>query len=224
MQPGAWAGCWEGPEGLRYWYCKAYVGAGMGRQIRTGRCKRHRGPVKGPTNPRWKDGRYAQVPVHLEAAVLASLADENQLALAMDIALVDGRQDELLGELGEGVGAWDAACQAEVVMTRARGRGDADGLGEAWDQLRDALAKGKAYQTAWAELYRTMDLRRRLVATEAQRIATAQEMVDRAQLAVMVERIGRAMVEALEATVTDAKERLAAREAASALIRGYLEA
>ena len=69
-----------------------------------------------------------------------------------------------------------------------------------------------------------MDLRRRLVATEAQRIALAQEMVDRAQLAVMVERIGRAIVEAIEATVSDAKERLAARTAASALIRGYLEA
>ncbi len=69
-----------------------------------------------------------------------------------------------------------------------------------------------------------MNLRRHMARTDAQRIALAQEMVDRAQLAVMVERLGRAIVEALEATVTDAKERLAARDATSRLIRGYLEA
>lgn len=73
-------------------------------------------------------------------------------------------------------------------------------------------------------MYVTMNLRRHLARTDAQRIALAQEMVDRPQLAVMVERIGRAMVEALEATVKNPKERLAARTAASKLIRGHLEA
>jgi hypothetical protein len=180
--------------------------------------------VHGPQNPAWKDGRRAQVPIHLEAAVAASLADEDQLAMRMQLALLDGRQQELLYRMAEGAGALHAAVAAEGAMTRARARGDADGLGDAWDRLRAALTAGAAYEAAWAEMYTTMALRRGLASTDAQRIALAQEMVGRAQLAIMVERIGRAIVEALEATVTDAKERLAAREAASALIRGYLEA
>ncbi len=197
----------------------------MGREVRTGRCKRHRGADwRWPLNPQWKDGRRARVPQHLEGAVMASLADPNQLALAMQIALCDARESELLHRVGEGSGAIGDARRAEAAMSRARARGDADALGDRWAELRVAHTEAEAYRATWAELYAVINLRRLLARTEAQRIALAQEMVDRAQLAIMVERIGRAILEALEATVTDAKERLAAREAASALIRGYLEA
>ncbi len=225
VQAGEWAGEWESPEGIAYWYCKKPSGHGMGPEVRTGRCKRHRGADwRGPRNPQWKDGRRARVPQHLEAAVAASLADENQLAMRLQLALLDGRQQELLDRMAEGTGALEDAVRAEAAMTRARERGDGDGLGDAWEQLRAALSASAAYEAAWAEMYTTMNLRRHIARTDAQRIALAQEMVDRAQLAVMVERLGRAIVEALETTVTDAKERLAARDATSRLIRGYLEA
>lgn len=176
------------------------------------KCHYHGGRTpRGEASPHWRGGRHARHLVdRLLGAYGESLASSEQLESVAELALIDARVGDLLAvaDSGESRAAWCAARAAAATV--AAGGDDAP---DALAALSELLAGSQGDSAAWSEIGAWVDLRRRLVDTEAR--AGHDRLIRVVNLVDLVGAIGRATL----AHVTDP----AAREAIAAELRRLLD-
>lgn len=147
-----------------------------------GRCHLHGGKSKhGADSPNFKHGRYsAYVPDNLSSAYTAARADPELLSMRDNVALLDARAAELLGELSTGAAAsklWDDLSREWGRLVRAIQTDNDRQQSVAIGRLNRIISDGAAASDSWRELYEITERRRRVVETEQRVISTRQTMV-----------------------------------------------
>lgn len=151
------------------------------------KCKNHGGGTpRGPASPHWESGRYSRaLPERYRAAFLRATSSPNLLGLREQIALLDSRVEELLGQLSrsESGALWarlsDArlealAARAETVAAQKAG----DAVKAAAAQARANSALGRVFELierggrdreVWSDLIDTLEQQRRIQTSEVRR-------------------------------------------------------
>ena len=212
--PGPWAGAG---------YCKRPAGWGV-PEATTGRCRYHGGAsLKGAGHPRASHLRDSKhVPKHLAEEYEASLRRDDQLNLDRQIAAIDARLEELMEEMPEGAGPdlWSRTASTFERYERAIRRGQRLPALELQAEIRDLLTGGHEYATAWDGVTHLMELRRRLVATEASRRSALEQNVTRSRLASLVVYLTEGITRAINENVSSEKERRRALTQVSTFVGG----
>jgi len=130
------------------------------------RCRLHGGSTPtGIASPHYRHGRHSRhLPTGLLERFQDALADQDQLSLRPDLALIDARVAELLRGMADG-GSPDA-------WRRLRGAWRAyqeDRSPEARTALANAIEQGASASEKWAEIIQHLNVRRRLCQAESQR-------------------------------------------------------
>ena len=146
-----------------------------------GRCNQHGGnSLSGPASPSFKHGRYSKaLPKGLAARFEASLADPKLLELRAELALVDSRIEEVLGQVHSpaAVERWPAARAAYDRMRAAFAEKRPQDAARALEALGAVLATGDAGVALWEQLGTFIDRRARLVRAESDRLKSEHQMI-----------------------------------------------
>ena len=139
-------------------------------------------PLKGrPGGRQLIHGRRSKrMPGRLMAAYEASLTDPEQLSLTNEIAVVDARLDELLGQLGDDSHpSWDDAGAAlDKFLAVVAGGGSQAEHTLALDSLRSVVKKGGTEMDSWAGYREAVEQRRKLADTERKLRMDMQSTMD----------------------------------------------
>lgn len=151
-----------------------------------GRCRMHNGKaVAGQAHPGWKHGRYSKVlRAEYKTALAELMADPEVLSLVDNIRLVDVEIMRVTAALQDARVAadWDRGRLIAGVAIDALKAQDSDMLGRSLADLANLFDKGAEAERLRAEVLHLHDARRRLVRTEAARLAAnrAAISIDRA--------------------------------------------
>lgn len=162
-----------------------------------GRCRMHGGSTpSGIALPQFKTGRYSKaLPTRLLDRYHEGLNDRDLLALTDEIAVVNARLGELVGQLDSGgqEEKWEAIttgldfCEAAIQakdMSRLLGHLAA---------MREVVRQGQADGLLWEEIGNWMERARKLRETEQRRLSAMQQMITADQamtlMAVIVETV-----------------------------------
>jgi len=162
--------------------CKKYALPGKTK------CAMHGGKsLSGLAHPNTKTGRYSKVlPARLVDKYEQARDDPGLLTLREDIALLEGRLEDVLGRVdsGESGRLWNQANAAVLELRAARAKGDNEGVAEALNSLVSIIQKGHLDYAAWNEVGSLIDQRRRLIESERKRMIESHLMIssDRAML------------------------------------------
>lgn len=143
----------------------------------------------GIASPHLKHGRYSQ---HLPAKLLdryqQGLSDEELLDLRHEVALVDARIAELLGQIEKGdLGARWLELQAAFDNLRLATQKHDLGAGrEAFEKIGGLINGGANDYLVWAQITAFLEQRRRLVDTERRQLGVMQQMITTAQAMVLI--------------------------------------
>lgn len=154
------------------------------------RCRMHGGKQpRGLAHPGTKTGRFSKdLPTRLLAQYEAALDDPDMIALHEELALVTAREGDLLGRVdtGEAGAHWRGIRDALADFRRAQRRDDAPAAAAALREMERLTDLGIADYQAWAELFDTIEARRRLADTERRRLEAMQQVIttERAMLLV----------------------------------------
>lgn len=213
------------PSGGEIVLCGAKTRAGgicRAAAMPNGRCKIHGGMTPaGPASANWKTGRYSRyLPSGLREAYIAAASDIDLLNLTDEIALVDVRTSQLLGNADAAAAQWLEVQRAAAAAEDARAAGGA-ALDAALDSLRGALAAADGSGPAlWSEVMQLLETRRRLAETERKRRVDQQLFVTVEQAMTLVQ----AVVESVRIHVSNRKELAAITNDLSRLLNGPIEA
>ena len=136
-------------------------------------------------------GRYSKnLPTRLMERYSASLADNNQLALSDDLALLDSRLEDVLGKVdtGESGETWKALQDAVTEFDKAeRGANNTDNerkqaeykfdREEAMRTIIVLVQAGMSDYAAWGEVKSLLEQRRKMAETETKRRVSMQQMI-----------------------------------------------
>lgn len=144
---------------------------------------------RGLAHPGTKTGRFSKdLPTRLLAQYEAALDDPDMIALHEELALVTAREGDLLGRVdtGEAGAHWRGIRDALADFRRAQRRDDAPAAAAALREMERLTDLGIADYQAWAELFDTIEARRRLADTERRRLEAMQQVIttERAMLLV----------------------------------------
>jgi hypothetical protein len=162
-----------------------------------GRCRQHGGktPV-GPASPNWEHGGYSRLfptlPQRLQESANRAYNDPEYLATRKAIALLEAREEELLGKLdtGESGTAWgQAAIIVEAMMSCVMEQGDITQMPELVRQLRDQIRRGSADFYSWREISQVMEDKRRMKETERKRLEAMQAMMEAKAVVAIIQRL-----------------------------------
>lgn len=168
-------------------YCATYPIKGG-----NGRCRMHNGKaVAGPAHPSYKHGRYSRVlKPEFRRAIAELMADPDVLSLVDNIRLTDVQIMKVTEQMQDAAVAadWNKARLILAGAADAMQAEDATALGHALADLKRLFDKGAEADTLRRKLMVLQDARRRLVRTEAQRLAAnrAAISVDKAIGLIMV--------------------------------------
>jgi hypothetical protein len=158
---------------------------GQTRLYPNGRCYRHGGPSRGGlAHPNYQGKGYSKLlPINLRGSFERSLTDPDALSMRRELALLDTRQEMLLGQLSEGgaLGAMARLRKLEADFTAAEASTEsqpvrAAKMGTALHAIR-LLARSFADDTTWAELDRVIARRQAVVESERRRAIEARQVV-----------------------------------------------
>lgn len=143
------------------------------------RCRMHGGSSpRGRAHPSFRSGRYSRdLPTALAARLAEAEADERLVELRDEIALVDVLLGQVVKAAGEGV---DVLAQLRAIVAAVhevaavRGTDDEDA---AVARLLAAASGSAAGVDAWGSALALVERRRRLVQTEARRLAELDQMI-----------------------------------------------
>lgn len=142
-------------------------------------CYYHGGKSKsGLANPRFTHGKYSKhLPERLLEAYAVAGDDTQLIGLRDELRVMDARLSDLLGSLGADPGRqqW-ARIQAAYDALRAA-NGDQQATDAAIWEIGEALAAGVSEAGVWTEVYNAINLRRRLVDSEARRLQRLHQMI-----------------------------------------------
>lgn len=161
--------------------------------MKNGRCKSHGGltPV-GTASASWKHGRYSRyLPSDILEKYNEALEDPELLSLRQDIAITQARLGDLFEQLNEGGGMEDwsrvrsewnnfidiqrelqIAGQDQAAIDRATQR-----MRETVTSLSRIIGGGHRNISLWHEIRDTTEALRRLIDSEAKRIAVLEHMI-----------------------------------------------
>jgi hypothetical protein len=118
------------------------------------------------------DGRRSKyLPNRLLGQYRALLADPELVAVRDDVALIDSRSNDLLRrvDLGESGQLWRRLRATHVAFMAAQRVGDVDAAADALAELGGLIDAGADDVEVWADIVDAIEIRRRLVDTEARR-------------------------------------------------------
>lgn len=156
------------------------------------RCRMHGGAsLVGIAHPSFTTGKHSKyLPMRLQEAYAAAMADPDLLGLRSEIALLDARLLDLLGRVdsGESGQLWDsmrdswlgftAAARALSAETDPRKREVLRAKqNEAAAAIEGLVEQGTADSAAWAEALAVVEQRRRLVETERKMMHDMQQTI-----------------------------------------------
>ena len=156
-------------------------GAQCGQNAVTGKnvCYYHGGRSKaGLAAPSFQHGKYSKhLPARMLDAYAAAGNDAQLIGLRDELRVMDARLADLLGGIGEepGRAQW-ARIQAAYDALRAA-KGDRAAVDAAIVEIGSALAAGMSEGVVWTEIYNAINLRRRLVDSEAKRLQRLHQMI-----------------------------------------------
>lgn len=152
------------------------------KPLPNGRCNLHGGKTpRGVALPQTKHGRYSKdLPARLGERFEAALGDADLVQLGRDIALIDSRLGEILGEITQdSTGAIFSALQkAWNKYTRAPNPVDKQA---AFSDMGMLIEQGADDWLKWQEVYNVIEQRRRLVESEAKRQIQLQQTLTASQ-------------------------------------------
>ncbi len=134
----------------------------------------------GVASPLYRTGRYSKyLPARLAGRYQEAQADGELLALREDIALTDARLADVLSRVdtGESGALWAKACEALDAYRKAQLKSDSVAAAAALLNLEMGLEKGHNDWSAWDEVGKLLEQRRRLVESERKRLVEMQQMI-----------------------------------------------
>lgn len=153
-------------------------------------CRVHGGATPtGMASPNYIHGKYSKVaPLRLKDRYLEALHDEELLSLRDDLAMLEARIAELFGQLSEGenVGKWSDLQDTLEQLTKANRTGNKAGVASALYKLSRLIREGAAEQATWDEIYNCWEQKRRLTASEQDRLVAMRQMLTAEQAQMFV--------------------------------------
>lgn len=160
------------------------------RSMPNGRCRMHGGAsLSGLASPQWKTGRYSKVlPTRLLDRYHEGLNDRDLLALTDEIAVVNARLGELVGQLDGGgqEEKWEAITMGLDFCDAAIQAKDMPRLLGHLAAMREVVRQGQADGLLWEEIGNWMERARKLRETEQRRLVAMQQVITSEQAMVLV--------------------------------------
>tara|TARA_R110000868_G_scaffold176609_4_gene414493 strand:- start:7389 stop:8081 length:693 start_codon:yes stop_codon:yes gene_type:complete len=159
-------------------YCRAYPLHGGAT-----RCHRHGGKNQQNANFGTKSLKHGRSSKHLPTRLISSyremLADEQQLSLSNEIALIDTRLSEAVGGLNveSGMALWKALSMmknAYIRYEQSRHRTKAERV---LMEMFEVIEEGTSEFKQWQEILGLIDHRRKTVESERKRIVETQQVL-----------------------------------------------
>lgn len=155
-----------------------------------GRCRMHGGAsLSGMASPTFKTGRYSRVlPTRLLDRYHEGLNDRDLLALTDEIAVVNARLGELVGQLDSGgqEEKWEAITMGLDFCDTAIQAKDMPRLLGHLAAMREVVRQGQADGLLWEEIGNWMERARKLRETEQRRLVAMQQVITSEQAMVLV--------------------------------------
>jgi hypothetical protein len=136
--------------------------------------------LMGLAAPRLKTGRYSKfLPTRLAAEYERAAHDPELLALRHELAVVEVRINDLLSRVdtGEAGGLWRQARAAWQTVKQARAEKRPLKQARAAVELDGLLEQAIGDDAAWHDILQLIEQRRKLVESEAKRLAAMQQMM-----------------------------------------------
>jgi hypothetical protein len=153
-------------------------------------CHYHGGKTsRGPASPQFRTGRYSKfLPSRLVARYHESLNDPELTSLRSELALTDARLVDLLGRVhsGESGALWLKLQRAYRDFRRDQHAGNVVKMREAFAAMETHLEAAVVDTEAWAEIHEPIETRRKLAATESQRLITLRQMITAEQAMLLI--------------------------------------
>lgn len=178
--------------------CRARKKSGNGLCMQpampNGRCRMHGGksPPPGPTNPNFKHGLYSKaIPARLRDRIAAADTDPTLLSHRRDLALLDGRLEELLERLTEGgtSKAWRDLAAGVDELVAARDAKDTERVAAALNRIVPLVRAGVTEERAWREAVDVIRERRKQAAAEHKRTLELSQAIRPDELGTIIMRI-----------------------------------
>src|SRR5918992_2204187 len=145
------------------------------------RCRVHGGKtLVGTASPTYRNGRYsAYVPERLRARYEQAEGDVELLSLRSELALTDARLMDLLARVntGESGQLWANLKKAHEEFKVYRLARDVPKMNVALAKIEALLDSAGQDHTAWGEIGKLIEQRRKLTESEAKRLITLQQML-----------------------------------------------
>lgn len=155
-----------------------------------GRCRVHGGATpSGVGLPQTTSGRYSKhLPTRLAARYEAARDDPDLLALRDDIALLDTRLGEVVGNLntGESKAAWKALAMLWGSFSDGWQDRSVEDSERMIEQIGLVVQRGLSEAYVWDEIRSLIKQRADLVANERQRMVQLQQMITSEQAMVLL--------------------------------------
>lgn len=167
------------------------------------KCRFHGGKaLSGVAHPNFKTGKYSQdLPARLMARYEESLQDTELLNLQGELSLIDARMSDVLSrvDMGEAGELWRQAGNCMKQFEEAQKKKDTASMAHALTELRAIITKGTADYAAWDEVFKMVELRKKVVDSEHRRLVAMQNMITTNQAMTMIA----ALVAIVKQEVTD---------------------
>lgn len=145
-----------------------------------GRCRQHGGmSLNGVAHPNYQGkGRSRLLPSNLRGAYESSMSDPEALSMRRELALLDTRQEMLIGQLSEGgaLGAMGQLRKLVAEMDAANAGRDTGRLKRALESIA-LLGRSFADDETWRDLDRVIVRRQAVVESERRRAIEARQVV-----------------------------------------------
>jgi hypothetical protein len=155
-----------------------------------GRCKLHGGTMgRGIHHPQYRHGKSSKArDGKLFQYYQEALQDPEPHKLDAEIALIDGRINELLDGIGEHGGAevFKAIVDAFRSVNRYKKSKDEFKEQEAFLRLEEAVEDGREHYNSWKEINTLMDQRRRMAIAETKRLEVSERMMPASQVQALI--------------------------------------
>jgi hypothetical protein len=155
--------------------------------MKNGRCRMHGGGSGiGIGSPRYKTGRYSKdIPTRMAGRYEEARQDAELVQLGPDIALIDTRLGDILGQITEdSTGAIFAMLQkAWTKYTRASNPVEKE---SAFSDMGMLIEQGAEDWQKWQEVYSCLEQRRKMVESEAKRQVQLQQTLTASQAMVLL--------------------------------------